>query len=669
MRGHDIFPRDEKHISDLESLLLMNEENIPGPGIFLGDIHVNKEGGYWEYFFNNLPEGVILVSENCLVCRVNIKFCEIFGYDPEELVGQYLPETIAGGTSALEEEIRSVIRKACSGSGTLLETFRSKKDGTLVPVSIMAMPLAKGIDGAAAYAIYRDMSNIMETRRSLKARLSFESLISDVASILISSENIDFNISQSLKEICRFFRADCSFLFVFDRNMTTMWNTHEYFSGLSHRNISGLTKYDVSGIPWFIEKLLSDGQFLVEDTSMIPEEGALEKATLQSKGILSLIDIPFFVGEKPGGFVSVVNFDKVAFWKERDVADLKLYCNLLGAVVFRMQIQDELRNSEQFNSCLIENSPNVVVVMQPDTTITYVSPPFGAMTGYDSSEVIGRKAPFPWWTTSRTMDDLLKNLREAHIRDELCFRRKDGELFWVLFSMNPVYRDGTLQFYQSIWVDITQRKKAENDLDISNKLLLRNVEDMVTLLGKTIEVGDPYTGGHQRNVSKLAVAIAREMDFPEERVAIIKYAALVHDVGKIKIPSSILIKPGKITDMEREMIKTHPYYGREILKTVNFPWPISEMIYEHHERLDGSGYPRGLKGEDIMTEARILAVADVVEAMFAYRPYRPGLGMQRTLREIRENRGILYDEKVVDACLVLFEEKGFVFDKVMDFPS
>ena len=190
---------------------------------------------------------------------------------------------------------------------------------------------------------------------------------------------------------------------------------------------------------------------------------------------------------------------------------------------------------------------------------------------------------------------------------------------------------------------------------------------MIKVLGKIIEVGDPYTGGHQQRVSQLAVAIAEEMNLSEEKIIPIRYAALVHDVGKIKIPSSILIKPGKITGTEMDMIRTHSYYGKEILKTVEFPWPISEMIYQHHERLDGSGYPQRLKASEIMLEAKILAVADVVEAMLSHRPYRSSLGMERTISELKNNRGILYEEDVVDACLILLEEKGFTFREIMDF--
>jgi PAS domain S-box-containing protein len=666
LRGYDLFPEEEKRVSELEELLILNQEEIPGPGILIDNIKIKDEGDYWECFFDNLPEGVVMVDEAGAICRVNAKFCEIFGYAPEEVIGSDLDNLITR-SPGLKEEARSISKKALSGSGTLLETVRRRKDGTIFPVSILAMPLAKGIEGASAYAIYRDLSSFKEAQKTLELRLSFEALITNVSSILMTSEDLDFSISRSLQEICSFFNSDCASLFVFDRNVTTMKCIHQHFTGESDYHLSAMKEYDLSMLPWFREKLLSEKQLLVEDTSRIPDEGFRERDMYISHGITSLMNIPFYIGSNPGGFVSVINFGRVSFWKQRDVDDLRLFCSLLGAVLFRMEIEENLRKSEQFNSSLINNSPNAILVLSPDTTITYVSPSFEKMTGYSASEVVGTKAPFPWWSSDRSAMHLLESMKGQPIREELRFRKKSGELLWIMLTSTPVYNDSQLQFYQSIWVDITRRKEAERELENRNFQLQRNVEDMINILGKIIEVGDPYTGGHQQRVSQLSVAIATEMGLPEEEIIPIRYAALVHDVGKIKIPSSILIKPGKITETEMEMIKTHPFYGREILKTVKFPWPISEMIYQHHERLDGSGYPQGLKAPDIMQEARILAVADVVEAMLSHRPYRSSKGLKKTVDELMDNRGILYDPDVVDACLSLLRERRFNFNEILDF--
>ena len=191
--------------------------------------------------------------------------------------------------------------------------------------------------------------------------------------------------------------------------------------------------------------------------------------------------------------------------------------------------------------------------------------------------------------------------------------------------------------------------------------LARSLEETIRAIATTIEMRDPYTAGHQRRVSRLAGAIAREMGMPPEQVASVLRGAEIHDIGKIYIPAEILNRPGRLTDIEFRLIETHPQVGYDIVKDIDFPWPIRTMILQHHERLDGSGYPNGLKGEEILPEARIIAVADVVEAMMNHRPYRAALGMEAALDEIRRGSGRVFEPAAVDACLKLFSEGRFSY--------
>ncbi|MBI1175697.1 MAG: GAF domain-containing protein [Sideroxydans sp.] len=183
-------------------------------------------------------------------------------------------------------------------------------------------------------------------------------------------------------------------------------------------------------------------------------------------------------------------------------------------------------------------------------------------------------------------------------------------------------------------------------------------------ISTTVEMRDPYTAGHQRRVAALVVAIARELGLPEDEIRGIELASLVHDIGKIQIPAEILSKPSRLNEIEYALIKEHAQAGYEILKGIDFPWPIAQVILQHHERLDGSGYPNGLRGEEILLWARIIAVADTIEAMSSHRPYRPGLGVQAALEEIERNRGVLFDRNVADTALRLFREQGFVLDNL-----
>ncbi len=202
-----------------------------------------------------------------------------------------------------------------------------------------------------------------------------------------------------------------------------------------------------------------------------------------------------------------------------------------------------------------------------------------------------------------------------------------------------------------------------NQLEVARarEQVLDTLQQTVNVLSRAIEMRDPYTDGHQKRVSLLAAAIAEEMGLPEERVTGIRVGGMIHDIGKIHIPTEILSKPGKLNPLEFDIIKTHSEAGSDILKETTFPWPIEQMVRQHHEKLDGSGYPGGLKGEDILLEARIIAVADVIEAMSSHRPYRPALGMDAALEEIRRHRGTLYDENVVDSCLRVIEKHGSHF--------
>jgi HD-GYP domain-containing protein (c-di-GMP phosphodiesterase class II) len=182
------------------------------------------------------------------------------------------------------------------------------------------------------------------------------------------------------------------------------------------------------------------------------------------------------------------------------------------------------------------------------------------------------------------------------------------------------------------------------------------LQGVIHVVARTIETRDPYTAGHQRGVANLAVAIARRLGLSEDRLEGLKLAATVHDLGKISIPAEILAKPSRLTEVEIGMIRTHPGAGYEILRKVEFPWPIAQMVLQHHERINGSGYPQGLQAPDILLEAKILGVADVVDAMCSHRPYRAALGISKALAEIRQNRGLLYDPAVVDACQEYFQE-------------
>lgn len=204
-------------------------------------------------------------------------------------------------------------------------------------------------------------------------------------------------------------------------------------------------------------------------------------------------------------------------------------------------------------------------------------------------------------------------------------------------------------------MDITELKTSQQKLE---KIMNATIET----ISKIVDTRDPYTAGHQHRVCQLSSCIARELKFPKEKIEAVRIAALIHDIGKIGIPSEILAKPSKLTDIELNLIREHSRIGYDILKTIDFPYPIATIILQHHERNDGSGYPNHLKGDKILLVSKIIGIADVVESMCSHRPYREALGIKKALHEISRNKDILYEPIVADVCIELFRNKRFQFE-------
>jgi PAS domain S-box-containing protein len=243
---------------------------------------------------------------------------------------------------------------------------------------------------------------------------------------------------------------------------------------------------------------------------------------------------------------------------------------------------------------------------------------------------------------------------------EVEFYKKDGSKFWVVINARTVKDEqGENLYLEGLIEDITIRKHAEEQLLQTLESLRKAVGTTIQVLVSALESRDPYTCGHQSRSADLACAIAMEMGLAQDKIEGIRMAGIIHDIGKLSIPAELLSKPTKLTDIEFSLIKEHSRIGYEMLKDVESPWPLAEIVYQHHERINGIGYPKNLKGDEILMESRILAVADVVEAMASHRPYRPALGIEAALEEIEKNKGILYDNTVANTCLRLFREKGY----------
>jgi PAS domain S-box-containing protein/putative nucleotidyltransferase with HDIG domain len=336
---------------------------------------------------------------------------------------------------------------------------------------------------------------------------------------------------------------------------------------------------------------------------------------------------------------------------------------ILRETTARRRAEQALRESEEKYRQLVERATDGIAIVQ-DSRFKYINPRAAELGGFSLEELID--APFSRYLATED----LAFLESTYSRDlgdpdasaifEAALKCKDGTRISVELNTGPITYEGK-RAHLVILRDVSDRRRTEDELGRTLERLRKAMGATIQAMSLTIEMRDPYTAGHQKRVSDLARAIATEMKLSREDIDAIRMAASIHDLGKISIPAEILSKPGKISEYEFRLIQNHPQIGYEILRTIEFPWPIAEIVLQHHERMNGSGYPNGVRGDDISPIARILAVADVVEAMVSHRPYRSALTLGEAIHEITKNRGSLYDPDAVDACKRLFIEGRFAF--------
>lgn len=334
--------------------------------------------------------------------------------------------------------------------------------------------------------------------------------------------------------------------------------------------------------------------------------------------------------------------------------------------IFRPDLErkkgDRMLNEEIYRFLIKKANDGIAIVQEG--RFQYANPRLQEIVGYSMEEL--SRLPFDAVIATADLNSMVEMQNRGIWGEDIplvvesSLKNKEGRVVFVELNAGLISHEGKPAELVIIH-DITPRKQAEEVLNQTLEKLRKAMGATIQAITLTVEMRDPYTAGHQRRVSDLARAIADRLDFSTEKIDAIRMAASIHDLGKISIPSEILSKPGKLNETEYTLVKTHPQVGNNILKQIEFPWPIAQIILQHHERINGSGYPQKLKDRQIMIEARILGVADVVEAMVSHRPYRTAIGLDKALEEIRRNRGSLYDPEIVDICLSLFYNHGYEF--------
>ncbi|MGD0020701.1 MAG: PAS domain S-box protein [Smithellaceae bacterium] len=545
----------------------------------------------------------------------NDSLCRINGYPREELMGmnnrQYTDEYNA---KQIFQAFNEVYRTEKPATGYEYEVIR--KDGAKAYIAA-SISLRKDAAGKKIgfRGIIHDITEAKRTEEALKKseekyRLTFAST-SDII-FTVDPELKVSNITPSVEKVLGYSPEELINKHFSDLNLMTpesleraIFNVQQVFSGLDVPN----------AIYEFITK---DGV----------------------KGIGEVTGSPIIQENKIIGVTCVA----------RDITERKL-------------AETALTKSEEKYRSLVENAQEGIY--QSAVGYLTLNPALAHMLGYDSPEEVMATVTDIARQLYVNPDDRKKLLEIVNEKGSITnfeteYYKKDGSRIWVSINMHAVRDDqGHILYYQGINQDITEKKKIEAERQENIARLRKSLGATINAMAVTVETRDPYTAGHQRRVADLARAIATEMNLTGDQIDGVRMASMIHDIGKISIPSEILTKPTKLTNLEFNLIKTHPASGYNILKDIEFPWPIAQIVLEHHERIDGSGYPNGLKGEQILLESKIIAIADVVEAISSHRPYRAAFGIDAALDEITKNRGILFDPDLVDACLRLFREKNY----------
>ncbi|MFO8053504.1 MAG: PAS domain S-box protein [Candidatus Omnitrophota bacterium] len=336
-------------------------------------------------------------------------------------------------------------------------------------------------------------------------------------------------------------------------------------------------------------------------------------------------------------------------------------CVVVRNLTERHRVESALRRSEEEKSLILDSLSEFVAYYDSELNLLWVNKAVSEVVGEPPSRLIGLKWDQVWQKVNvETGIHPVKSVIQTGKFHKKEVTSKDGKS-WLIRAYPVKSIEDKIVGIVEVALDISQRKSAEHQRQLNLVRTRRILEETVGALAATSERRDPYTAGHQRRVSQLACAIARELGFSHNHLEGIRMAANIHDVGKVYVPAEILSKPTTLTSLEFSIIQTHPQIGYDILKEIEFPWPIAKIVLQHHEKLNGAGYPYGITSDQILTGAKILTVADVVEAMASHRPYRAALGIDAALSEIEKGKGDLYDSEIVEICLKLFTRKKFKF--------
>jgi PAS domain S-box-containing protein len=577
---------------------------------------------------------------------------ELVGYDRNELLGKngldLFPPEQAAGFAARDREV-------LDGDMPMLDIpeesiLTAKKGQRLLHTRRVCI---RGSDGKTKYllGISEDITERLRDERRMAALLKLSELAPD-----LDEKNL---LQQGLDLIQQLTDSRIGFLHFVSEDQQELELVAWSSDTLAHYGEAAFdSHYPVSKAGIWADCVRLKQPVVINDYALAPDKKGLPDG---HAGLQRFISVPVMEGQCVRMIVGVGNADRN--YENGDVETVKLFAHDLHGIVRRRRGQEELRQSETRFRGLVEQSIAGIYIIQDDKFV-YVNPRTAEIFGFgDAGEMIGRHplsvvAQEDHNLVARSIDERIEGKLSSKAY-EFTIERKDGSTSQVgVNSVRATYegRPAVIGMMQ----DISEKVRAEEKIRSYIEQLKSSLMGTVQVATALSELRDPYTGGHERRVGKLAAAIGVELGLDAQQVEGLLVSGYLHDIGKITIPSEILSKPGKINAIEFQLIQGHAQASYEVLKNVQFPWPVALVALQHHERIDGSGYPQGLRGEAILLEARIMAVADVVEAMASHRPYRAALGLEAALTEIKGGSSSKFDPAVVEACLKLFREKGYL---------
>jgi PAS domain S-box-containing protein/putative nucleotidyltransferase with HDIG domain len=605
--------------------------------------------------------------------QVNQTLCDMLGYSREELVERTWAElTHPDDLAADVDEFERVLRGECDGYK--MEKRYIRKDGRIVH-AIIDVKCIRDEAGQPDYFV-ATIADISERKEAESRRRGEEERYLRQRNALINLSGGDALETDDLIEA--FQRITATDAATLDVARSSIWRINrerstarclDLYDRETGAHSSGM-HLDMAAFPAYFGALEELDIIAADDALNDPRTRELADGYLHPVGITAILDAPIFLGNRMEGILCHEQVGASRQW----TADEKTFAIALANLVsLTIEVWERKRNEEklaaataQFQGLVEQSIAGIFIIV--DGRYAYVNPRLAEILVCKPEDLIGR--------------DVLENIDagdragfRASLNRCLSSERENGQITYLGRRCDGAGVDIGAHINRAVHAgkpavigvvqDISEKKRAEERIQEYIRRLERGMLGTIKAVSVMSEMRDPYTYGHEQRVGELAAAIAQEMGLDAEVVKGLQVAGYVHDVGKIVVPAEILAKPTRLTKAEFELIKAHPQQGYEVLEGIEFPWPVAQVVLQHHERLDGSGYPQGLKGDEIILEARILAVADVVEAMAAHRPYRPSRGIDEALDEVLRYRGVKYDAAAVDACVRLFREYGYTLKPVL----